>query len=508
LPRTLFGQILAAVVIGLLVAQALGLWLLLDERSRFAERIAGGQAVQRIAGMIDLLDGAEPQERARLVRALDFPPLRMTLGEPWRPNADEASEAARAYGERLAREIGRPLAIQVLSIRQGLRERARGERGAWRIQEATPGEGPPRERGPPRFTESEKGPRGEEFPGRRGEKGGRMPVLFVTVQARLADDAVVTFRHAVPSLAVERPLRIAALLAVTGVTVALLAGWVVRRLTRPLAALAQAASGLGRNLDQPPVPETGPIEVVRAAQAFNAMQREIRTYVETRAQALAGVSHDLRLPITRLRLRTEHVEDAALRRSIESDLDAMEHMIAGTLDYLRAGADAEPMVKLNVRALVEGVADDMEALGARVRIEGEVAAPLVARAQALRRALGNLLDNARRYGGGEIDVRLADAGGTVEIRIEDRGPGIPAAERERVFEPYVRLEASRSRNTGGTGLGLAIARAVARAHGGDIRFEDRAGGGLAAILTLPRAHDPASARAHGAAGTEDSPERA
>jgi signal transduction histidine kinase len=281
-------------------------------------------------------------------------------------------------------------------------------------------------------------------------------------------------------------MRLIALVAMTGIAVALLAGWAVRRLTRPLATLADAATGLARNLDQPPLPEVGPAEVSRAAKAFNSMQRDLKAFVETRAQALAAGSHDLRLPLTRVRLRLELVSDATVKRSIESDLDEMEHMIAGTLDYLQAGKAAEAVVRTNINALIEGVAEDMEALGATVRLHGKVGGPRRVRPQALRRCLANLMDNARRYGGNEIDVNIIDAPAVLTIRIEDHGPGIPAAERERVFEPYVRLEQSRARHTGGTGLGMAIARAIARAHGGDVTLVDRDGGGLRVEVSLPR----------------------
>jgi signal transduction histidine kinase len=233
--------------------------------------------------------------------------------------------------------------------------------------------------------------------------------------------------------------------------------------------------------------ESGPVEVARAARAFNAMQRELKAYLETRSHALAAVSHDLRLPLTRARLRLEHIEDARIKSSLESDLEEMERMIGGTLEYLRAGASSERAIRLNLDALLESVAEDMEALGARVRIEGRADGALTARAQALRRCLANLMDNARRHGGGDVDVTLLDAPDRVRIRIQDRGPGIAAAERQRVFEPYVRLEPSRARHTGGSGLGLAIARAIARAHGGDIVLSERAGGGLCAELWLPRA---------------------
>jgi signal transduction histidine kinase len=259
----------------------------------------------------------------------------------------------------------------------------------------------------------------------------------------------------------------------------------VRRLTRPLASLADAADGLARNLDQKPLEEKGPQEVRRAARSFNAMQRSLKSYLETRAQALAGVSHDLRLPLTRLRLRLEQLPEGEARSAMQRDIEEMDAMVGGTLDYLRAGSDTEQAVKLNLNALVEGLAEDAEAAGAKVSLRG-TAMPVTAKPQALRRCLANLIDNARRYGGGGIEVVLNDGAESVDIRVEDRGPGIPAGERERVFEPYVRLEASRARHTGGTGLGLAIARAVARAHGGDVRLEAREGGGMVAILALPR----------------------
>jgi signal transduction histidine kinase len=218
------------------------------------------------------------------------------------------------------------------------------------------------------------------------------------------------------------------------------------------------------------------------------MQRSLKAYLEARSQALAGVSHDLRLPLTRARLRLEHVGDAQLKASLEADFDEMERMIGGTLEYLRGGASAEEPILLNLNALVEGVAEDIEALGGRVRLHGRAESPFRGRSEALRRALANLMENARRYGGGDdMDVTVADAPDAVRIRVEDRGPGIPAAERDRVFEPYTRLETSRARHTGGAGLGLAIARAVARAHGGDIVLSDRSGGGLCAEMSLPRA---------------------
>ena len=453
LPRSLFGQIVLALVAGILVAQLAGTWLLLDDRSRFGDRLRREYAAQRIAGIISVLDAAPAEERPRLVRALSVPPTRLTLDEPWQASGAELGPEASVFLQRVSRELERPLPLQVLSIRHV--------------------------------------PRAERRPGRDTERQDRHMrhdgplVLLAVTQARLGDGTVVTFRHALPQPPSDWPLRLLGLLALLAIVVALLSGWAVRRLTRPLASLANAADGLARNLDQKPLDEKGPQEVARAARSFNAMQRSLKAYLETRAQALAGVSHDLRLPLTRLRLRLEQLPENDARAAMQRDIEEMDAMVGGTLDYLRAGADTEQAVKLNLVALLEGLAEDAEAAGAKVSLHG-TAAPLTARPQALRRCLANLIDNARRYGGGAVDVTLVDNASSVEIRIEDRGAGIPAEERERVFEPYVRLEASRARHTGGTGLGLAIARAVARAHGGEVALAGRAGGGTAAIVTLPR----------------------
>lgn len=458
LPRTLFGQMLLALFAGLLAAYVLGAWLMFDERVRFGERLLGEYAAQRIAGVISILDQSEAGERVRLVRALNVPPTRLSLDEPWQAAAAERSAEAESFLDSVVRELERPLTLQVLSIRRAALPR-------------------PDAHGPGA------GPMGSRL--QRNPRGGR-PLLFVVAQARLGDGAVVTFRHALPQQRTDWPLRALGLLLLTALSVALLSGWAVRRLTRPLSSLADAAAGLARNLDQPPLPESGPQEVVRAARAFNTMQRELKIYLQTRAQALAGVSHDLRLPITRIRLRLESLRDEKLKSKIEDDLAEMDAMIGGTLEYLRAGASSEETVRVDLNALVESVVEDMETLGAGIRLHGRSAAPLRARPQALRRCLANLLDNARRYGGGEVDVTIEDRGEAVEIRIEDRGPGISSTELERVFEPYVRLETSRARQTGGTGLGLAIARAIARAHGGEVRLAAREGGGLSAVLLLPR----------------------
>jgi len=271
----------------------------------------------------------------------------------------------------------------------------------------------------------------------------------------------------------------------------LLTFWAVRRLTLPVRALAEAAERLGRDVNAPPMPEAGPSEVATAAHAFNTMAERIRRFVGDRTQMLAAIGHDLRTPITRLRLRAEFMEDDEQRRKMLSDLDEMEAMIAATLAFARDDSAAEPTVPVDLAALCRTVLD--EAADARPDLAPAIAyagperltAP--ARPAALKRALANLVGNALAYGGAaRLGLAAAEAPGqAVRIAIEDDGPGIPLSELESVFQPFRRLESSRNRETGGTGLGLPIARNIFRAHGGDVVLQNRRGGGLVAQATLP-----------------------
>jgi signal transduction histidine kinase len=270
-------------------------------------------------------------------------------------------------------------------------------------------------------------------------------------------------------------LLLTALAIVTGVAL-----WAVGRAARPFATFAAAAERLGTDVAAPPLSETGPREIRATAHAFNVMQGRIRRFVEDRTQMLAAISHDLRTPITRMRLRAEFVEDDEQRAKMLADLEEMEHMIAATLAFARDDATREERRPVDVAALVQGLAEDMG-----VGYDGPDSVVLPAGAMALKRLVANLLDNARKYGG-TARARLAADAAQVVLTIDDDGPGIPESEFERVFAPFVRLEGSRNRQTGGTGLGLSVARAAARAHGGDIVLANRPEGGLRVQLVLPR----------------------
>ncbi len=268
------------------------------------------------------------------------------------------------------------------------------------------------------------------------------------------------------------------------IIIGLIAFWGVRGSTAPLSVFASAAERLGVDVNAAPLPERGPSEVRRAAHAFNNMQTRIKRFIQDRTQMLAAISHDLRTPITRLRLRAEFIDDDAQRKKMLIDLDEMEAMISATLTFARDDAANEPATHVDGAAIIASLCGDQVATGRSVTYSGPDSFDLVARPLALKRAISNFIDNAVKYGK-SASVSLAPAQNELTICIDDDGPGIPPSERERVFAPFIRLESSRSRETGGTGLGLTIARNAIRSMGGDVELLNRPQGGLRVKVTLP-----------------------
>jgi len=271
-----------------------------------------------------------------------------------------------------------------------------------------------------------------------------------------------------------------------GVGIVIVALLLLRWATRPLRDLAIAAERFSLDQTPQPLPENGPIEVRRAARAFNTMRERIQRLVTERMQAVAAVSHDLRTPITRLRLRSELLNDDATRDLIDVDLAEMEAMIDSTLEYLRGGVSSEVIRPIDLASVIETIVDDHIDQGHRVSLTGLASAPVLGRVLSLKRAFSNIISNAIKYG--EIaSVTIAEIDHQLVIIVEDEGPGIPQADMERVFQPFVRLEESRGRETGGTGLGLTIAASVIDGHGGLINLANRTTGGLRVTISLLKA---------------------
>jgi signal transduction histidine kinase len=284
------------------------------------------------------------------------------------------------------------------------------------------------------------------------------------------------------------PTFLAAFLLMT-LTAAGLTIWAVRRLTHPVRVLSAAAEALGRDVNAAPLPENGPTETAVAAVAFNTMAARIRRFVSDRTEMLTAIGHDLRTPITRLKLRAEFIDDEELRGKILGDLDELEKMVSATLAFGRDSRVNEPVSSIDLvellRTILDETGDANPESADRLTYRGPPHQTVRARPVALKRALANLVSNAESYGGSARVTMVPPADGTVAVTIEDDGPGIPTEEIDRVFEPFHRLEQSRNPETGGVGLGLPIARNMLRAHGGDVVLSNRPEGGLKAIVTLP-----------------------
>jgi signal transduction histidine kinase len=461
-PGSLFGRLVLILLGGLALAQLATAYLNLSERDQLLYRAGGMRTAQRIADISRLLDSVSAEERRRIVAVFSAPPLAISLDRP-----ALAAEPAGAESELRTTMLTTVLRY---TLGEGLRVQA--------VRAAELPAGFQRQRPPhmPMMRHAEDEPYMPMGPPER--------TRFV-VQVALRDGTLVTFDSVVAPDTAQTPLRFALTLLVLLGSVVALSLVAVRWVTGPLSQLATAAERLGQDIDRPPLPETGPAESRRAARAFNTMQQRLQRFLSDRTRMLAAMSHDLKTPITRMRLRTDLLDDDVLRAKFAKDLGEMESMVAQTLDFMRDATAAEPVQRVNVQALLESLQRDYQDTGSEVAIEGRVTQPFSGRPLALRRCLTNLLDNAVRYGK-RATLRAEESAERLTIRVLDEGPGIPDAELERAFEPFYRGESSRNRATGGTGLGLGIARNIARAHGGDLELRNLAQGGLEAILSLPR----------------------
>lgn len=444
---SLFARIALILLAGLVASQAVSLWLNWGERTTVVTQARGFNVAVRIADSVRILEAAAPEKRETVLSTLQSDDFQVTpIDEdqvaPHIPRGQIPASIAQRLGSE--REI-----------------RSTGMGGGMGM--------------------------GNGFGAGAMHGAGRMQNANVTrgFDVRLDDGQWMRFvalpETAAPALPNDFYVNLALSLIIV-VTVVLFA---VRQATRPVQTLAQAADKLGQNLDSAPLAETGPAEMQRAAQAFNQMQARIKRLIDERARALAAVSHDLRTPLTRLRLRAELVDDEALRGEMANDLDSMAAMLDATLDYLRGLQENEALHPIDINALLESLAADAQVVGREVAVAGRAVAPYRGRLTALRRALQNLIDNAIKYGRNAA-IRIEDDGATLQLIVEDSGPGIDPAELDRITEPYYRPDAARRSDTGGSGLGLSIVRDIALMHGGELRLANRREGGLAATLCLPR----------------------
>jgi len=451
LPSSLFSRMALILLAGLLAAQSLSLWLHWGERAEVVTEARGLHVADRIADAIRRLEADPTPGHQGAMAQLQSNDLHVTPTDesaisPGSPRGQIQATIAARLGSR--REIRSPGGMGGGMMGRGMGYGA-GQGmgyGTNHMAQATSA---------------------RSFDVRLNDG------QWVRITATLVPEA--------PALPRDFYIHLLLSLAIV-IAVAML---VVRQATRPLQHLAQAADNLGQNLDAPPLVEAGSTEVRTAAQAFNRMRDKLKRLIDERSRALAAVSHDLRTPLTRLRLRSELVDDDRLREQMTADIDAMAQMIDATLDYLRGLRENEPVRPIDINALLASLAEDFAALGRPIAIEGLAASSYSGRLTALRRAVQNLMDNAFKYGKNPRIVVNDDAA-TLCIGVEDDGPGIPPEALERVTEPYYRPDAARATDTGGVGLGLSIVRDVAQLHGGELLLANRPQGGLAATLCLPR----------------------
>lgn len=429
---SLRARLLLLLLVGLLSVQAASLWWALSDRAATARRAALVQQVQRAADVVAVIDAVPAADRATVAAAVAYPVVRL--------DAASAPQAAPPEVLTVVREVwGRRLSARAVSV------------------VATRG------------------------PLQRVRDSSRTQGLRITIATSLRDGQQLQAEVEVaqPRFRTDGLLGPFLLL---GVVTSLLVMLAMRWALRPLEQLARGAQALGAGLEATPLPLQGPPEVRGAAEVLNGLHQRLKEHVQGRVQALAAISHDLRTPITRLRLRAELLADPASRTSFGRDLRQLEEMVQGTLDYLRGIGETPPLESVDLDGLLAQAVEDVEALGVEVRSPEPTGFLVRGHAPSLRRALVNLLRNAVVHAS-EPELSVDAQGDRVRVHVMDRGPGIPESEIARVLQPFQQLDRSRGYSSG-AGLGLSITKEVAIRHGGRLQISNRAGGGLCATLEL------------------------
>ncbi len=454
-PGSLRGQLLLLILLTLAVAQALVAWFFADEREMALRTALGQEAASRAANVARLIDEAPEDLHASILRAADSPLVRFSLALT--PAVDHAGHGTELLAGQIAAQIGTtPLPEVRLELHQADDQ-------------------------PPPMT----GMPGQMAQMHRAMQPVPISSVEMNISIAMANGSwlnVLTRFHRPPyQLAWTAVATFGVSAILIGATVWIALG----QLTGPLRGLARSAEEFGRGAEARAITPSGPDEMRSLTVAFNQMQERIRRFVDDRTRLLAALSHDLRSPLTALRVRAEMVEEDETRERIIATTEEMQEMVESTLAFARGVSNSEPVETVDLAELVAALVADMDVSADVVTLEtSSDPVPVRLRQTSMRRALRNLIENAVSYGGHAV-IRVWRDGEFARVAVEDRGPGIPEDQLEHVFDPFVRLETSRSRDTGGTGLGLSISRTNVQSHGGDISLENREDGGLKATVTLP-----------------------
>jgi signal transduction histidine kinase len=446
LPQSLGGQMALLLGLALLVAQLVNFALILNERQKLSLAQNQGPALARFASVAADVAHADPHFRGAILADASHRGARFWIA---RSNHIAEENRSPAIEDRLTSALGE-LGVVPTQVRASIVTRAAGD-------------------GPQR-------PGGQALRLAVAQGNGEWLVGRIVTPRR---DPWLALRLAAATLLLYA--------IVLGATI-----WLALRLSRPLRDLTKAAESFGGRTLPVPVPTRGPSDLRRAIAAFNAMNLRVLALVDEKDRMLGAIGHDLRTPLTSLRIRIEMMEPEDERDAAIAKIAEMIAMLEDILVLARTGRAREEARPIDVAALCEVVVEDDRALGREVSFESSARRIMAVQANLLKRAVRNLVDNAVTYGGSAV-VRVVDTGQTTEIRVIDRGPGVPEDRRESVTQPFVRLEESRNRATGGSGLGLAIAQSIAETHGGRLDLRQTEPHGLTAVIVLPNDRAPATA---------------
>lgn len=449
-------ELVTAVLLALIVSNAATFALFASQRAHDVRFVRLDMAEARLSTLAELLPQVPAAQREKYLFVASGRGSRIDFGAA--PLVPDGEPRDRALEARFAAALA---ALQPSEVRVVFRE---GE-----FRPASPFSGGHRKPGAPTV--------------RVTPDGHPVPAGRFAVSAKLPEGQWLNAQFSVrrPDAAFGALLYSTAFTALALVAVAL---WITFRFAGPLRRLAEASSQLRPGEPVPQIEEKGPFALRHVIRSFNAMSQRLMSTLDGQRTMLAAIAHDLRTPITSLRLRLELLEDADLKERMSDSLDELQSVTEAAVDALKAEGAGETSRQVDLSSLAESICDDLSQLGQRAEFVAGPTITCLCRPQEIRRAIRNLVENAVRYGG-RAGVRVTRAGDSARVIVEDEGPGIPDKDLELVFEPFRRLEGSRSRETGGHGLGLTIARSIARNHGGDIVLENRRAGGLRATLSIP-----------------------
>ncbi|KEQ17600.1 hypothetical protein GZ78_17890 [Endozoicomonas numazuensis] len=468
-PSSLTGQMVSLVLVALTLSVVISTFILNAAYNRAVDDINQGALLRRVVTLVELLESSPESLHQSILRASGNRNEKVLLSSLSMVHEESKRGVRKGAVNYLLKELGSDYEGRIrVDLERNQNDWFDYDRGKQRERSETF-----------RNERDDRWKKSEKYREWRKHKGKKLVFLEVSIKLNNGQWLnLLTRSPPIPRVLLKQTLLF---MSISVLCVLLAVIFMVRRVTRPMKQLAAASHRLGVGESIDPIDEEGPEDIRETIRAFNLMNERMQRFVSDRTRMLAALSHDLRTPITTMRLRVEMMDESEDRRQMLATLDEMQQMSEATLAFMRQASDKEKTRKVDLNALLDSLCEDMVAMGHEV---GFIEGPEViisCRLVSLKRALRNLIENGVKYGA-SVTVSLAQQEGAAQIMIQDYGPGIPEETMEKVFEPFVRLEESRNRDTGGMGLGLSIARNIIHSHGGEIRLENNEKGLLVTVL--------------------------